>query len=693
MKKPFERIITIMFENQYRSYVMQNEYMRKLAKAGASMDNFFGIFHPSQTNYIASLAGEVCAITNDTPPAKPLAQKNLVDLFEESNISWKAYMEAYPIQKWNPIWQTGVYPPEDQPITSYPNDGTSLARYFRKHNAFASFKTIQSDKDRWSKITDDCQFWKDVELKQLPQYSWFTPDIWNDGHYVYNTHTDTNPRTQLIPQISNWLEYVFFSNIESKKVQGGVETGLSNIGLNLDIDLLLTDPQKAWKLSKVPKGTLIVITFDEADFNAVGFDTSYDGPNQVYTVLLGEKIAPGTKIDTPYNHFSLIKTIQKNYGLNSLNKNDKGANWIRQLWDEKFKWSKVSDTNIKPKTDLALTAFKDSFYLITKAKNGDINENRFLANKWSIGSLINIKNPTQLALSFVNETLVLVSVNTSKEIEYSTSSGDGVWSDPTVISNFKSHGSITLNNYFDEASQEQNLMLCWQSEKGFIQYLTFNKGKWSEEASEVGQITDGPMALCQLGPSLYLIYKEKNTKAMRLSSYNLAPYNAFDGIAFDDSPAPQNNTSMHCWSPADMPVGNFAQKLNAIQNEYLTQGKMSVASIEGEMHMIYRGAYDDTPTARTTYFGLTGILTASNQLTNGFGTLNQAGWTKESSLDEIQLNPNSAIDMASDGEKIMTVWQDKESKSLKFIIGKYSPLTEKGNKIANKTMPNNVYSA
>ena len=39
------------------------------------------------------------------------------------------------------------------------------------------------------------------------------PDIWNDGHYLYNTHIDTNPRTQLITQLSPWLEHVFLGNI------------------------------------------------------------------------------------------------------------------------------------------------------------------------------------------------------------------------------------------------------------------------------------------------------------------------------------------------------------------------------------------------------------------------------------------------------------------------------------------------
>jgi hypothetical protein len=53
---------------------MQDPFMKKLASAGCNITNYFGAFHPSQTNYIASIAGEICSVTNDTPPASPLQQ-------------------------------------------------------------------------------------------------------------------------------------------------------------------------------------------------------------------------------------------------------------------------------------------------------------------------------------------------------------------------------------------------------------------------------------------------------------------------------------------------------------------------------------------------------------------------------------------------------------------------------------------
>ena len=113
-------------------------------------------------------------------------------------MSWKAYMEAYPGEPWNPAWKNPTYGANQSPLTEFPpKDSKDLSRYYRKHNAFASFHTIQADPERWSKIVNEVQFWNDI-ASGLPDYSWFTPDIWNDGHYLYNTHIDTDPRTQLV---------------------------------------------------------------------------------------------------------------------------------------------------------------------------------------------------------------------------------------------------------------------------------------------------------------------------------------------------------------------------------------------------------------------------------------------------------------------------------------------------------------
>ena len=48
-----------------------------------------------------------------------------------------------------------------------------------------------------------------------------------------------------------------------------------------------------------------------------GNASAYDGPNQIYTVLLGDMIEPGEELEG-YNHYSLLRTIEGIFGLGCL---------------------------------------------------------------------------------------------------------------------------------------------------------------------------------------------------------------------------------------------------------------------------------------------------------------------------------------------------------------------------------------
>ena len=82
-RRAFDHVLVIMFENQYRGYVLGNPYMRRLARQGIQLGNYFGVMPPSQTNYIASIAGELCNVTSDDRPPL-LDQRTIVDLIEEA---------------------------------------------------------------------------------------------------------------------------------------------------------------------------------------------------------------------------------------------------------------------------------------------------------------------------------------------------------------------------------------------------------------------------------------------------------------------------------------------------------------------------------------------------------------------------------------------------------------------------------
>jgi hypothetical protein len=73
------------------------------------------------------------------------------------------------------------------------------------------------------------------------------------------------------------------------------------------------------------KRTLVIVTFDESEGN--------DKPERIYTVFLGSMVKP-QEITTAYNHYSVLRTIEDNFGLDPLHKEsgDGTASVITGIW-------------------------------------------------------------------------------------------------------------------------------------------------------------------------------------------------------------------------------------------------------------------------------------------------------------------------------------------------------------------------
>ncbi|KAJ5635020.1 uncharacterized protein N7484_008333 [Penicillium longicatenatum] len=168
---------------------------------------------------------------------------------------------------------------EDMPYSgfeaNYKNQKTGANDYMRKHNPLMSYNSVTSDTDRLAKSKNFTMFYKDLDNNELPQWMFITPNMTNDGHDSSLATAGLWSRNFLTPL-------------------------LSNENFNTD-------------------STLIILTFDE------GLTT---GTNQIYAVLLGGAVSSaqvGTKDDTAYNHYSLLKTVETNWDLGNLGENDVDA--------------------------------------------------------------------------------------------------------------------------------------------------------------------------------------------------------------------------------------------------------------------------------------------------------------------------------------------------------------------------------
>lgn len=250
-----DHVVIVVLENENYNEAMAQPFFQELAKKGALLNNHFALARPSQPNYIALTAGDLYGVVSNG--AYNLAAKNIVDLLEEKGKTWKSYNEGYPGNCFA---------------------GGSYGNYVRKHNPFISFNNIRNNPARCANIVDGNQFQIDYKKGALPNFSFYTPDLLNDGH-------DTS---------------VEFAAKATEATFGA----------------LLKDEE-------IMKSTLFILTFDEAQ--------KFSG-SKIYTSLNGAMVVPGTVLNKETNHYSMLKLIEDIFGLNDLGRKDKTAEPITGIW-------------------------------------------------------------------------------------------------------------------------------------------------------------------------------------------------------------------------------------------------------------------------------------------------------------------------------------------------------------------------
>ena len=645
--RAFDRVLIIMFENMYRGYVIQNPYMRDLAAQGIDLANFHGVMHPSQTNYISSIAGELCNVSDDRPPL--LTQDTIVDLIEASpeGLAWKAYMDGY-------CPATTPWTPELVPQDNFP--------YLIKHNPFSSFANIVRNEDRWKRVVSAHQFFEDVATNTLPEYGWCTPDMWNDGHYSAGTQTGPPERAPaLVDQQAVWLRYLF--------------------GM-----LQFPGPD-----SIVPDGTLVVVTYDEADFEAA-FDPTdkkkytYDGPNQIYTVLLGSMVTPGVETEG-YNHYSLIRTIEENFDLETLGKNDQHANWFQFLWGRRFAWRGSEATPFVAGGPIACACHRGVPTLGFRDGEGHLCVARYTDATWTTVEVVGDGGDGPFALAVAHDTLYLVfsSNDAIRQCTYDTSG----WSAAGPVLSAGPVGALALVA-FDEGRQ---LMLVWSDEAGRLFSLTEGDGTWATEPVVIGAgsekpfITQGAVCLAVLGSSIFCIFESARTDALLVVSYNCAAYNVITAGPSKYS-GPYNNTTVGLWSPSAFPVEAFAGVPSPITpgepephtEMFPGRAPLACATLDGVIHLAHGTARGNHLVTET--MSINGLLTpklpvsyaSSDQITtnNGYGTLAQAGWTEQTAVEGTSLGSQLALAMCCDGPRLWLAYAEP-SGAIIVRTGSYQP--------------------
>jgi hypothetical protein len=255
----FKKVFYIILENTNAEDALENKYLATLKKDGAYLDNFYAVTHPSQPNYVAMTSGDKHGVSGDGNV--DLNVKNIADLLEAKGKTWKSYNDDYPGNCFL---------------------GATSGKYARKHVPFVSYKSISGNPARCAHIVNSAELTTDIQNGTLPDYSFFAPNLDNDGH---DTGVDFS---------AEWLEKTFGQ--------------------------LFKDP-------RFMKDMLVVVTFDES-----GILSSILHGNKIYTLFLGDGIVPGTVIKTKYGFYDLLRTVEEGLSLGTLGYNDDKAQAITGVW-------------------------------------------------------------------------------------------------------------------------------------------------------------------------------------------------------------------------------------------------------------------------------------------------------------------------------------------------------------------------
>jgi hypothetical protein len=321
---PIRHVFVIVLENEDESTSFgpgsQAPYLaRTLVRQGGFLANYYGTGHNSNDNYLTMISGQApnpatqadCGVFADFLPGTPApfgqvrgegcvyprSVQTIAGQLRAKGLEWKGYMEDMGIDPHRDSGTACAHPPIGQPDPT--QAATATDQYATRHNPFVYFHSIIDDEAA-------CKA-RDVPLTRLPHdlarasrtpnLSYIVPDLCNDGHDA----VCPNGGLGGLPAANAWLQ--------------------------------------RWvpRITRSPafrRDGLLLVTFDEAlassDSSACcnephgpnttnpGFALAGPGGGRIGAVVLSPFVRPGTRSTVPYNHYSLLRSMEDIFGLGHL---------------------------------------------------------------------------------------------------------------------------------------------------------------------------------------------------------------------------------------------------------------------------------------------------------------------------------------------------------------------------------------
>jgi phospholipase C len=316
---PVKHVFTVIFENKSYDETFDPNgdapyIAKKLPKQGATLENYYATGHLSLDNYISMVSGQApnvqtqadCQIFTEFAPAVPVADgqyvgqgcvyptavKTVADQLSDAGLSWRGYMQDMDTSCRHPA--VGA---QDDTQSAEVGD-----QYATRHNPFMYFHSI-IDRQTYCEhhVVDLKRMNKDLRHKRTtPAYSFITPDLCHDGHDA----PCVDGRPGGLVQIDRFLRHRVPKITRSP--------GFKDHGL-----LLLTFDEAA---SEGDEGDASACCNEQPGPNTPNPGGVIPGPGggRVGMVALSPCIKPGSVIAEPFNHYSMLRSIEDMFGLDHL---------------------------------------------------------------------------------------------------------------------------------------------------------------------------------------------------------------------------------------------------------------------------------------------------------------------------------------------------------------------------------------
>jgi len=347
---PVRHVFLIVLENEsYGQTFGRNSlapYLSKVLPAqGVLLQNFYGIGHNSLDNYIAMISGQApnAATQNDCQSftefsgnkldkdgqaigsgcVYPANVKTIADQLARARLSWKEYAEDMGNDLAREASSCG-----HPPLNSIDNTQKAEAadQYATRHNPFVYFHSIIDSPVCKTNVVNFSGLQHDLEsAATTANFVFITPNLCNDGHdggRKKKTCADGRPGGLVSADafLKQWVPIIL-------KSPAFKQDGLLIITFDeADVDVRY-DASKHAYLEK--EGDASACCGEPAGPNIDSSQTVFGAPDEgpgiigpgggrIGAVLLSPFIKPGTVSVTPYNHYSLLRTLEDIFGLQHL---------------------------------------------------------------------------------------------------------------------------------------------------------------------------------------------------------------------------------------------------------------------------------------------------------------------------------------------------------------------------------------